>query len=108
MKDKMGSSSVTLWSKPGERVRKFIKDSEDQLAAWAPKVPKVVVICDLRHHLEGYPTHARYGFGDWDFEAGMFGETVFRLRVYDDRITHDGPERGGRRTLRHDQYTHIS
>src|SRR5207244_11665843 len=45
----MGSSSGSLWLKPGKRVRDLIRDSEDQLAASASDVQKIVVICDLRH-----------------------------------------------------------
>ena len=104
----MGSSSGSLWLKPGKRVRDLIRDSEDQLAAWASEVPKVVVICDLRHLLPKYPMYPLYGFNDADMAAGMFGETIFRCRVYDDRLIHNGPELGGNRTLRSNHYTHIS
>src|SRR5262249_43824307 len=77
IKDQMGSPSSFLWSTPGKRVRDLIRDSEDQLAAWASEVPKIVVICNLRHHLPDYPMHPRYGFSDGDFADGMFGSTVF-------------------------------
>ena len=49
-----------------------------------------------------------YGFNDGDMAAGMFGEVIFRCRVYDDRVVHNGPELGGNRTLRSNHYTHIS
>ena len=45
----MGGLSGSLWLKPGKRVRDLIRDSEEQLAAWPSDVPKMVVICDLRH-----------------------------------------------------------
>jgi hypothetical protein len=104
----MGSSSGCLWLKPGKRVRDLIRDSEDQLAAWGSDVPKIVVICDMRHLLPGYPMYPLYGFNAGDMAAGMFGEIVFRYRFYDDRVVSNGPELGGSRTLRSNHYTHIS
>jgi len=104
----MGSSSGSLRLKPGKRVRDLIRDSEDQLAAWASGVPKILVICDLRPLLPEYPMYPLYGFNDGDLAAGMFGEIIFRCRVYDDHLVHNGPELGGNRTLRSNHYTHIS
>ncbi len=104
----MGSLSGSLSLKPGKRVRDLIRDSKDQLAAWDSEVPKIVVICDLRHLLPEYPMYPLYGFNDGDMAAGMFGEIVFRCRVYDGRVIHNGPEFGGNRTLRKNHYTHVS
>jgi hypothetical protein len=108
IKDYMGRSPAVLCSKPGKRVRDLIRDSEDQLAAWASEVPKVVVISDLRHLLQGYPTYPLYGFSDGDIAAGMFGSTIFRYSVNGNQVVHHGPELGGNRTLRPDHYTHVS
>ena len=108
IRQRMGSSSHTVWSKPGKRVRDLIRDSKEQLAAWPPEVPKIVVMCDLRHLLPNFPMYPLYGFNDVDVAAGMFGEVSFVCRVYEDRVIHNGPQLGGNRTLRSNHYTHIS
>src|SRR5437868_12170189 len=47
----MEGESHTLVLRPGKRVRSLIRSAEDQLAAWSAEVPKILVICDLRHLL---------------------------------------------------------
>jgi hypothetical protein len=66
IEQQMKGSSGTLVLRPGKRVRGLIKDSEDQLAAWISEVPKILVICDLRHLLPNYPIYPLYGFNDGD------------------------------------------
>lgn len=109
IKQQMEGSSCTLVLRPGKRVRDLIKKkAKDQLAAWISEVPKIVIICDLRHLLPDYPIYPLYGFNDGDLAAGMFGDMVFRCKVQNDCLVHNGPQFGGNRTLRHDHYTHVS
>jgi hypothetical protein len=108
IEQQMKGSSLTLKLKSGKRVRSLIGNSEEQLAACISDVPKILVICDLRHLLPDYPMYPLYGFNDGDLAAGMFGEMVFRCRFQSGRLVHNGPEFGGNRTLRRDHYTHVS
>jgi len=108
IQQQMKGSSLTLRLTPGKRVRSLIGNSEAQLAACISDVPKILVICDLRHLLPDYPMYPLYGFNDGDLAAGMFGEMVFRCRFQSGRLAHNGPEFGDNRTLRRNHYTHVS
>jgi hypothetical protein len=77
IKESMGQRSGVIWSKPGRSVRRLIKDAEGQLLPFATGVPTVVVICDLRHRMPGFPLYPLHGFSDADVAAGMFGETQY-------------------------------
>jgi hypothetical protein len=93
---------------PGKRVRDFIKDSAAQLAAVDARVPRVLVICDLRPFLATYPMYPFCQFGPGDIADGMFGETQYIFEKRPEGLVPKGPRLGGKRTLKADHYTHLS
>lgn len=107
LRQAMGRNKV-LSHKLGKRVRDLLKDSAAQLTCGPEGCPRLLVICDLRAFLPGFPMYPWWQFSPTDIADGMFGETQFIFEKRPEGLTPKGPRLGGNRTLRPDHYTHIS